>query len=388
MSRQTHKTKPSVLIIGAGIGGLTAAIALAQRGFEAHVFERAPALRAAGAGLTVQINAMKVFEALGMAQDVHKGGMVATAGALRDERGRIIAATALGDMAQRWGAPMVGIHRAVLMRILEERAHRHGVHIHTSMAFERFTEDNAGVTAHFESGRHHRGDALIGCDGLWSAVRKSLFGDAPTRYAGYTTWRGIAPRSPKPVFYEDWGPGARFGQVAIAHDQTYWYAVADAPQGAKDGDDVKGELMARFGHWAPDVREVLEATPEAAIMRTDSIDRSPIQTWGRGRVTLLGDAAHPMTPNMGQGACQAIEDALALALALEAHADPSEGLRYYETTRRQRANWFVNQSWGVGRMAHSVKATALRRCRDAIMRWTPQSLMDKTMARIANGGPV
>jgi 2-polyprenyl-6-methoxyphenol hydroxylase-like FAD-dependent oxidoreductase len=347
-----------ILIAGGGIGGLTAAAALGRRGFAVHVFERADRLRAEGAGITLQINAMRVLASLGLASPVEKAGAVLAGGRLLDERGALIQTLDLGGFDVRG----VAIHRAPLLDILAEGC---GATVHTGRAVTGFESDETGVTAKLAGGGTMRGAVLVGCDGLRSAVRTAIHGEHAPRYAGYTAWRGVADFDlPDKWSVELWGPGKRFGMVPIAPGRTYWFATENAPAGGRDGDAV-AELVRRFAGWPDPVERLVAATPDGTILRNDLYDRPPLAHWGRGRVTLLGDAAHPMTPNLGQGACQAIEDAAVLADCLDAHRDdPAAGLRQYEALRRDRTAWVVKQAWQMGRLAQSITATPLRRLRD------------------------
>ncbi len=391
MTQKAQSSNDTILLVGGGIGGLTASIALAARGFSVHVFERAEHVRAVGSGLTVQINAMKVLQQLQLAEQVCEQGHMAEYGQLRDERGRVLSSMEFAALGKKYGAPVVAIHRARLLRILEARARQWGVNIETSMAFERLEQGPESITAIFANGEQRQGAVLVGCDGLWSRVREALVGPTPLRYAGHTTWRGVAPVSSDSMLCESWGAGHRFGQIPLHKQETYWFAVADAPQGQKDQgsqSDVKAALLARFAGWHGEVTRVLAATPAEVIFRTDCSDRAPIKHWGEGRASLLGDAAHPMMPNLGQGACQAIEDGFVLATSLVLYREQlSSGLRAYEKERIARANWFVDRSWSMGRVAHGVRFTPLRRARDTFMRWAPASAMERTFARMYGEAP-
>lgn len=375
--------KTEVLIIGAGIGGACAALALARAGVDVVVAERAAELRAVGAGLTIQANAAAVLDGLGLTSGLEEIGRPIRIGQLRDGWGKIISEADLGAVGDRVGAQTYGVHRGPMLDLLAAEMIAAGAKLVTGAELVRFEESPDGVSAEFADGAVIEAGVLIGADGIWSRVREELVGGAKPRYAGYTTWRGIAPVSSGETLCETWGPGLRFGTVPITGDQTYWFAVADAREGGEDGADVKGELLERFAELPGDVRVMIDATAPADILRTDCHDRPPLKIWGRGRVTLLGDAAHAMTPNMGQGACQAIEDAAALAAAFRAcSGDPVAALRAYEAARIERANWFVDRSWKTGRLAHGVKNALLRRLRDSAMRLAPASVMEAQLERV------
>jgi 2-polyprenyl-6-methoxyphenol hydroxylase-like FAD-dependent oxidoreductase len=190
---------------------------------------------------------------------------------------------------------------------------------------------------------------LIGADGLHSRVRAGLFGDTPPTYSGYTCWRAVV-RFDHTLLWpgESWGRGARFGQVGMSGGQVYWFATKDAPAGGRGAAGEKAELQRVFRGWHEPVEQLIAATDESVILRHDIYDRPVLGRWGNGRVTLLGDAAHAMTPNLGQGACQAIEDAVVLARELAARRDLPGALRSYETRRIGRANSIVTASRRLG----------------------------------------
>jgi len=263
------------------------------------------------------------------------------------------------------------VHRARLHEVLLDAVGT-GV-VRTGIHVTGFAQTAEGVTAECDSGERLDTDLLIGADGLHSAVRAQLVGDGPPRYAGYTSWRGVTPpgqvRPPDRVT-ETWGHGERFGLVDIGFGEIYWFAVANAPPGGTDR-DARAELLARFGGWHDPIRVVIEATPPNRIIRTDIVDREPITSWHDGRVVLLGDAAHPMTPNLGQGAGQAIEDARSLAQCLASARSLDDALRGYEAARVARANAFVlasRQFGAVSQWSHPLKAWT----RDLAMRITPE----------------
>ncbi|MFO0847966.1 MAG: FAD-dependent monooxygenase [Gemmataceae bacterium] len=341
-----------VLVIGGGIGGLAAALAVRQAGHTPAVFERAPDLREVGAGITLWTNAVKGLRRLDGWDAVQPHTTPLTRSELRTWDGRVISRADLGPLCDRLGAPTVGIHRADLQRGLAETLGAD--HLTLGAACVGFDQDAGGVTARFADGRTEHGDLLIGADGLKSAVRVQLHGQEKPRYSGYTAWRGVAvidrPEVPLGVTLLAMGKGSQFGYLPIGGGRTYWFATANVPEGQLDPPGrTKAELLARFADWYAPVPAVIDATPEPAILRNDIVDRPPVRGWGTGRVTLLGDAAHPTTPNLGQGGCMAIEDAVVLGRHLAA-ADPAAGLRAYEAERYTRTATVTNSSRSLGRL--------------------------------------
>ena len=207
---------------------------------------------------------------------------------------------------------------------------------------------------------------------------------ASQRLAGYTAWRGIAPfRTSGLLAGETLGRGQRFGLVPIAGDRVYWYATDNVPEGeSEDPEQAKTRLTDMFANWHAPIPALIAATEAPAILRNDIYDRDPVDRWGEGRVTLLGDAAHPMTPNLGQGGCQAIEDALLLARCLAEGGVVDASLRRYESLRIPRTRFIVNASRRIGR-AFQMESPILCRLRDLAIRMTPASMSYRSLAAIA-----
>ena len=362
------------VIIGAGIGGLTTSIALRQAGVETKVFERASELREIGAGITLWPNAIKALRKLDVADAVlAAGGAPAMGGEVRSWRGEVLYEVPVGALEERYGVS-VGLHRANLQTTLLSALPDDAVRLGAECV--GFEQDAAGVTVRFADRREERGELLIGADGLNSTIRAQLFGDKKPRYAGYTAWRGMVETREKFVRdglgFESWGRGARFGLLNMGQGQLYWFATANAPEGEQDvTTGRKEELLRRFERWHEPIPAVIRATEEPAILRNDVYDREPVKRWSTGGVTLLGDAAHPTTPNLGQGACQAMEDAVVLARCLEEVEDSlTAALRLYEARRAARTAFVARRSWLVGRIGQ-LENPLLCRLRDALMKTAP-----------------
>ncbi len=216
-----------------------------------------------------------------------------------------------------------------------------------------YTEAHDNVAVRFSDGSVARGTYMIAADGIHSVIRAQLHKQKAPRYAGYTAWRAVIPFSGGAPAGEYWGQGARFGIFPLTRDRVYWFATHTVPPNQRAPFGERAQLLEIFGRWHPAISALIELTEEEEILRNDIVDREPIESWGRGLVTLLGDAAHPMTPNLGQGACQALEDARALQQAFEETRYIEEALRRYEDMRHKRAHWFVRQSLIAGRMAQA-----------------------------------
>lgn len=335
-----------LIIAGGGIGGLTAALALNRAGFDVTVYERSPAFNEIGAGMSLWPNATRVLLSLGVLEQVLAGGEPVTHFNLFRPKGELISAIAMTGFQ----TPALCIHRADLHQALRSQLPEGclipGQHV------ESFEQDSDGVIARFEGGHDVCGDALIAADGINSAIRAQIHGQGEPIYRGYCIWRGIAPEIPGAVrghISETWGSGRRFGVMPMGRGRVCWYATRnsarlqlDAPEGRK------AEVSALFKNWHGPIPELIESTNQADIIKKDARDRKPLKRWGVGRVTLLGDAAHPITPNVGQGACMAIEDAACLAKCLIASSDTRAGLRTYEALRGSRTAHMARQARRIG----------------------------------------
>jgi 2-polyprenyl-6-methoxyphenol hydroxylase-like FAD-dependent oxidoreductase len=364
------------LIIGGGIGGITAAIALARAGFDVAVHEQAPELREVGAGLTVWPNAMKALALLGLADPVWALGRSFGVGRIYDSRGRVLVQGARReDLERRFGWPGLVLHRHRLLDVLAERLPRSVLRLGSRCT--GFDQDADGVTAHFADGAQARGDVLIGADGLHSAIRAQVLGHDPPRYAGYVACRGIAPfELGGDSAYEAWGCGQRFGFVPAVGNEIYWWAAVSvsehraSPQQASGQERYKEELLDRYRGWFAPIERVIAETPDGTILRNAVHDRPPARRWSVGRVTLLGDAAHPVTPDLGQGACLAIEDAAVLARCLADGPDVQAALQRYEARRLGRAAFLARHSRWMGELGQ-LRQPLLCRLRNALVQWTP-----------------
>ena len=362
--------RSKVIVAGGGIGGLTAAIALRSAGCEVEVFERADALKPVGAGLHLWTNAMRVLDDLGLAADLEARASVMERAEFRRWRGDLLASWPIAEIGRELGAPSIQVSRADLHAVLLAALPPDAVHLGARIT--GYEEHPGGVAARLADGTEVHGDVLVGADGIRSAVRSQLLGDGEPREAGYAVWRGILEGAgelvPPGSFCSLWGRGERFVFYDLGADRLYWMSVANGGH-AKQPDDVKELLLQRHRGWMEPIEAMIERTPAEAIHGSAIIDRPPVERWGEGRVTLLGDAAHPMTFNIGQGACQAIEDAVVLARELSATADVPAALRAYETARRDRTAKFQTLAWRLGRMGRWESRAACG-LRDRLMRVT------------------
>ena len=367
------------IVIGAGIGGLAAGIALRRAGLDVTVFEQAGELREIGAGISLWANALHALDKLGVREAIEAASDAYEAAGLRSWDGRTLVKISTEDLRQRVGVVCVIMHRAELQAILLTALGRDVVSLGAHCVGVQ--QDSDGAEAQFADGQRVRGDLLIGADGLHSVVRAALHGSKPPRYSGYTAWRAVVPFDTSRLrASESWGYGARFGMVPMSMNRVYWFATQNTAEGGRNTNE-KIAATDLFGRWHSPIPLLIEATPEPDILRNDIYDRPVLKSWGAGRITLLGDAAHPMTPNLGQGACQALEDAVVLSRSLAGRTDIAAALRSYEQQRIPRANAFVTRSRQVGAIGQLESRVAVR-LRDAFFSRLSPRLQVNQLARI------
>ena len=333
------------IVIGAGIGGLAAAVALRRIGVEARVLERATSIREVGAGLSIWSNAVNALRELDLEDEVKAAGSLIQHNFLQTAKGRFIAKTELVKLSRLAGADCLCIHRGVLQKALLDALPVDSVRTGAlCVGFE-------GSAAVLENGERVEGDLLVGADGISSVIRGGLHGRETTRYAGYTCWRAIrddiAGLLPANSALLAIGAGSQFGVWPCGPGKIYWFLTKNAPRGTTQ---TKAAALEVCRNWAAPVPEIVAGTSESAVLQNDIVDRPPLRWWGLGAVTLLGDAAHPTTPNLGQGACQALEDAVVLAHCLGETRSIEASLRKYEQMRLRRTTEIVQQSWQTGKV--------------------------------------
>jgi 2-polyprenyl-6-methoxyphenol hydroxylase-like FAD-dependent oxidoreductase len=341
-----------IIVIGSGIAGLTTAIALRKVGIEVAVYERAPELREVGAGISLWANALRALDHIGAGESVRAVSLKMTRSEIRGKSGRsVLVALDAAAMEGRAGMPELVrmIHRAELVGALA--AHLPAGVAHYGHECVSVEADGTAARVRFANGRTDSADAVIGADGIRSVVRTAILGASEPRYAGYTGWRGVCPR-PASVeagyIGEWWGRGLRFGIATLPNDRIYWFVGQNAPQNGRNADE-RGHLLAAFAGWPAPIRELIGST--ADVLRNDIIDRPPVREWSKGRLCVIGDAAHPMTPNLGQGGCTAIEDGVILARHLSRATDVPAALTAYARERYKRTAGIVKESWQLGAVA-------------------------------------
>ena len=356
--RATASPQPSfrmtgchVIIIGAGIGGLAAALSLHRHGMRVSVYEQAPELREFGAGLMVTPNAMHALDFLGVGDVIAATSNVSAGLLIKHYRtGEVLEHRSHGDAYRlKYGAGNFQVHRADLHNALSAAvlANDAGC-IHLAHAFTDLSQDDSGVVARFANGVVASADALIGCDGGRSAVREKVLDSAPVAYSGQVSFRALVPAARVPQELQtpsrclSIGPGRMFLHYLLRKDSVMnIVANARQPRWEAEGWAIRAEvseLLELYGDFHPQVLRMIESIELDGLFKWGLRDREPLSQWTIGRVSTLGDAAHPMSPFLGQGAVMAIEDGMVLGRCFAKASTAEEALALYERARRQRAN--------------------------------------------------
>jgi 2-polyprenyl-6-methoxyphenol hydroxylase-like FAD-dependent oxidoreductase len=336
-----------IAIIGSGISGLASSIMLSKAGHTVEVFERAPEIKEVGAGLSLWPNATYALEAMGVLDTCLQNSCPFERLRILGVDGkRLMEVPALG-----YGTPTIAMHRADLVFALTTKV---------SPSFLRLGQEITSVSESQEGALLFAGtnkfgpfDLVVGADGLRSVARTYVRQQPADelKYHGYPVWRGIAPfeYAQHGSISETWGAGQRFGILSIGKGRTYWYATQNQTlQEANRDEDHREHLLKIFGSWHSPIPEILERTPASAILKNLTYDRLPMRGWSRGRVVLIGDAAHAATPNLGQGGCMALEDAMVLPRALNSTGNLTDALQKFERTRFSRTAGIVKKSRRIG----------------------------------------
>jgi 2-polyprenyl-6-methoxyphenol hydroxylase-like FAD-dependent oxidoreductase len=353
------------VVVGGGIGGLSTALALERQGIDAVVLEALPdiATSSTGTGLHIWPNAMVPLRQGGLEDVVVAQSAQITRGQFQSWRGPMLTDFPIQELTEETGVPAVGMDRHELHGVLAGALQSTPIQTGSRVAGVDQTGD--GVSARLEDGSEVTGDILVAADGARSGIRTQLHGEQKRDYAGYAIWRTIVDYDhediPVGLFRVIWGRGCRFVFFHVRPGRLYWSSVAVAPEGGGDVDaGRKATVAARHRGWPGPIERVIDATPEESIGRQDTYEYDPLKSWTVGRITLLGDAAHPMTFNLGQGACQAIEDAFALGEELSKDGDAAAALARYEERRRDYTSKLMKQSRQIGSVAKWSNPVAVR----------------------------
>ncbi|HCA09699.1 FAD-dependent monooxygenase [Chryseobacterium sp.] len=365
----------SISIIGAGIGGLTLGNILKQQQLDFSIYESAPEIKPVGAGIMMAVNAMQIFDKLGLKEKIENAGNKVHGISITDESLKPITKTNIAVLEKKYSSCNVAIHRAELQKILAENIGYEKIQLNHSL---HKIEKKQNYILDFENGIQTESEIVFGADGIKSNIRNQILQTGSIRNAGQKCWRGLVefdlPEQFNQEAIEIWGKGKRFGFVKISEKKVYWYALVN---------DRKHKryftLAENFSEFHSLILQIIDATLEENIILNDIIDLSPIPNWHSGNLCLIGDAAHATTPNMGQGACQAIEDAYIIGKLLENSRDFNKVFGEFQKIRRKKVDYIVDTSWKIGKISQWEKGNALR---NFFMRLIPESTHQKLAEKI------
>ena len=368
------------VVVGGGIGGLGAAIGLHRAGWTVTVLEQAEEFGDVGAGISLWPNALRCLDELGVDLGEHLAAQ--DQGGLRDRRGRWVARWDAAGFRRLHGLPLAGIHRADLIAGLLDALPADLLRTGTEVT--EVTED--GVVR-FDGGEI-RADLVVAADGIHSAIRRALFPHHPGPvYSGSSAFRGIARPATIPGLSTTFAPGTEVGVLPLIGGDVYWFASSVTEPGARPA-DLKAYLKEHFGDWHDPIPALIDATPPEALLYHDLQHlAAPLETYVRGRVVFLGDAAHAMPPFLGQGGCQALEDAVVLAHSVSTVDDVDAALAVYDAQRRPRSQRVARASVRAGKAGPQVTSPVLTALRMNLLRLVPTKLTARAGASISGWRP-
>lgn len=342
------------IISGGGIAGLATALFLQKDGYRVKVLERTEELREVGAGLGLGPNAWKYLEKLGLTDELEKYCNHIKSTQFLDPTGKVISDMKLERIREKYGVASFTIHRAQLQKLLCSSLQPGTLELGNKV--KDYLQNEEGVTVLLKDGNSFRGKALIVADGIHSSVRRKILPKVMPRYSGYTCWRAVV-EVPKGsinsgIFTETWGPKGRFGIVPLSNNQIYWFATINAPFQRKEMTAFTTEdLFQHFQNYHAPIPELIQMTLEKDLVQNDILELKPIKHFAYNKVLLIGDAAHATTPNLGQGAGQAVEDAFVLSNILKSTDNIEEAFKKFERQRIPKTKKVTNLSFLLGKVA-------------------------------------
>ncbi len=367
-------------IIGAGIGGLTTAIALEQKGIKTRIFEQAEQIKEVGAGIILANNAMQVYEKLGLRKIIEENGNPISSMNITKSNLKPLSKIDLTFFEQKHNTKNIAIHRGKLQQILIDKLKSTEINLNNKLT--SIVKSENGYDLNFENGKLIQSSTVLGADGLNSVVRQKLFPNNSIRNANQICWRGVTkyelPEKFRNELNEAWGKSERFGFVQIAENKVYWYALKSFKKNKNEFSI--NNLHQYFCSYNSIVKDIINSTKKEQINTTEISDLKPTNIWHKENVCLIGDSAHATTPNIGQGACQAIEDAYLLSECLDKNKI-GQAFTEYQKLRLPKAHQVVKTSWFVGKMAH-ISNPILIGLRNQILRLTPSSVNKKQNEQI------
>jgi 2-polyprenyl-6-methoxyphenol hydroxylase-like FAD-dependent oxidoreductase len=373
-----------VAILGAGIGGLTTALALKKKGMSIPVFEAADEIRAVGAGIWMPPNAMRVFDKLGIGDEIRKSGIQLKQLEVRDFKDALISIVDGAELEKKYGSRTVSIERSKLHHIIASALDPNQVNLGYACAHV-FIEENQ-VRLDFKNGENAFVDQLIASDGLKSVTRQTYFKNRQLRYSGQTCFRGLITMKNFKYFQDSsvefWGNGTRFGMSPVGTDKYYWYSTIVGPSNQSfSQQQMRDFVRNHFQDYPASVKGILDSFESCEIIHTDLFDLNPDDIWVHDRIVLLGDSAHATTPNLGQGAAMAVEDAYKLAEEMSKTPDCKKSFSNYNQKRKDRVAFIVETSFKIAQLSNSTNPN-LNKFRNFIFKMMPKFLMQKQLDKI------
>lgn len=382
--KKINKSMERITIIGGGIAGLTAAIAFQKAGYKPIVFEAADTLKPVGAGLGLAANAIKALDKLGIKDKVIEKGRLLPSFTIKDENDKIITYTDSVKVSREYGVDNFTIHRAALHQVLLAEIPEDQVF--TGKRCVDVNLDQDLIKLIFKDGSHFETDYLIVADGIHSLIRQKLIPESIPRFAGYTCWRAVMDNSRLKIenSYEIWGNNGRFGAVPLANNQLYWFAAVNSTANNPVFKNFRiPDLQKWFQKYPKEIENILLQTSEDALIWNDINDLKPLSQYAFADILLIGDAAHATTPNMGQGACQAIEDAAVLYDELLKGGELEFTFQRFERRRLSRTHFIINQSAKIGKIAQASNSLMIK-ARDLLFRSIPERIKNKQLKKLYN----
>lgn len=365
-----------ISIIGGGIGGLCAAVTLQNQGQEVQVFESAKAFQPVGAGIGIGSNALQALMGIGVGEEIFNNGYVLHTQVFQDVHGKTLNTIDFSVLKKMYGQENITIHRADLHRTFLEALKPNTIQYNKKCIHIR--QDENGITAFFEDGSTAEAELLIAADGIYSPIRQQLLPNTTPRYSGYTCWRGITENKGRVEEYtskELWSTRGRFGMAPMRGGLIYWFACINTTPRNPAYQQLKPQEVATiFTHFPSVASDIIATTPAENLLHHDIYDIKPLQNFVFDRVVLLGDAAHATTPNMGQGAGQAIEDSIVLGNGFKQFKDVNKVLAHYEKKRVARTAKVIRLSRQIGETAQ-ISSRPIAAARDFLFPLLPSKAL-------------
>lgn len=369
-------------IIGGGVAGLTVAIGLASINKEFHLFEQSSLLKGIGAGFGLAANAMQALDYLGLKNDIEKLGHHVSTYNILNQAGDILLAPNTNALRAKYDQDNFTIHRADLHAYLLSKIQAEQISLNKRAI--RLEQEKDKITIHFEDGSHHQCHYLIIADGVKSPLRQQLIPNSAPRYSGYTCWRATIDNSDIQLDKgsETWGSSGRFGMTPLVGNRIYWYACVNAPaNNPKYKQYHVADLREHFKNYHHPIPQILVQTKDENLIWNDIIDIKPLQHLAYGNILLIGDAGHATTPNMGQGACQALEDVAVLVDELHQKSNVTLAFQSFEKRRIARTKYITDTSKFIGEVSQWQNPLGIL-LRNTILKNLPSQLTQRSLKKL------